>query len=122
MLEFYRFFGDLLMLSGITVAVVYAIISLIYITYRFTKGDDLPGFDDIPKVTESWLNIRYYINPFYFKHPAHYVMAGLNIFSIPFIIGVAWPVLIPASVIYYFAVTTRKKNIEKKKMWETLKD
>ena len=121
-LEHYKFYGDIVIITGISLAVVYAVLSLIYFAYRYGKGDDFPGFESIPTLTlTNLLDIRFYINPFYFKHPINCMMTAMGIFLIPFIVAVGWPVLIPLAVIFYFIYRTRKVNLDKKKMWEELK-
>jgi hypothetical protein len=120
--EFYNFFGDIVIITGISLAVVYAVLSLIYFAYKYAKGDDIPYFNSLPDLTMSnLLDIRLYINPFYFKHPVHCMITSMGIFMTPFIVAVGWPVLIPLAVICYFIYRTRKVNLDKKKMWAELK-
>jgi hypothetical protein len=120
--EYYNFYGNIIIASGMSIAVVYVVLSLIYFAYRYAKGDDIPDFTSIPDLSMSNLSdVRFYVNPFYFKHPVNFIMTAMGIFMLPFIVAVGWPVLIPLVGFYHFIVTTRKKNIEKKKMWEELK-
>jgi len=123
MIEIYRFFGDLAIVTGISLAVVYAVLSLIYFTYKYAKGDEIPELNSIPDITVTNLSdIRFYLNPFYFKHPLYSILTATGIVIIPFIIAVSWPALIPLSVVFYFVHRTRKVNLDKKKMWETLSE
>jgi hypothetical protein len=123
MIEIYRFFGDLAIVTGISLAVVYAVLSLIYFTYKYAKGDEIPELNSIPDITVTNLSdIRFYLNPFYFKHPLYSILTATGIVIIPFIIAVGWPALIPLSVVFYFVHRTRKVNLDKKKMWETLSE
>jgi hypothetical protein len=122
LLEIYKSLGDLAIITGMTLAVIYVVLSLIYFVYRYAKGDDIPKFTSIPTLTITNLSdIRFYINPFYFKHPVNCLMTAMSIFLIPFIVAVGWPVVIPLAVICYFIQRTRKVNLDKKKMWEELK-
>jgi hypothetical protein len=122
-IETYKFFGDLAIVTGISLAVVYAVLSLIYFTYKYAKGDDILTHNTIPDITITNLSdIRFYLNPFYFKHPVYSIMTTMSIGTIPFIIAVGWPVLIPLAVVSYFIYKTRKVNLEKKKIWETLSE
>jgi hypothetical protein len=124
MIEIYRFFGDLAIVTGISLAVVYAVLSLIYFTYKYAKGDEIPELENsIPDIIITNLSdIRFYINPFYFKHPVYSIMTTVSIVIIPFIIAVGWPILIPLSIVFYFIHRTRKVNLDKKKMWGKLSE
>jgi hypothetical protein len=120
--EFYKFLGDTAINSGMVLAAIYSVLSLIYFGYRYAKGDDIPKFTSLPYLTiTNLLDIRFYINPFYFKHPANFMMTTMGIVTIPFIVGVGWPVLLPLAAVCYFIQRTRKVNLDKKKMWDELK-
>ena len=122
LLEIYRSFGDLAIITSGSFVVIYVVLSLIYFAYRYAKGDDIPDFTSIPTLTITNLSdIRFYINPFYFKHPVNCLMTAMSIFLIPFIVAVGWPVVIPLAAVCYFIQRTRKVNLDKKKMWEELK-
>jgi hypothetical protein len=122
-IETYKFFGDLAIVTGVSLAVVYAVLSLIYFTYKYAKGDDIPSHNAIPDIIITNLtDLRFYLNPFYFKHPVYSILTTMSIVTIPFIIAVSWPALIPLVVVFYFIQRARKINLEKKKMWQTLKD
>jgi hypothetical protein len=122
LLEIYRSFGDLAIITGVSLVVIYGVLSLIYFAYRYAKGDDYPDFTSIPALTITNLSdIRFYINPFYFKHPVICLMTAMSIFLIPCIVAVGWPVVIPLAAVCYFIQRTRKVNLDKKKMWEELK-
>jgi hypothetical protein len=120
--EFYKYLGDTAIISGMVLAAIYSVLSLIYFGYRYAKGDDIPKFFSLPDLTITNLtDIKYYINPFYSKHPVNYIITALSIFAIPFIVAVGWPVLIPLAAVCYFIQRTRKVNLDKKKMWDELK-
>ena len=120
--EFYSLSADIAGNVGPVAASIYSVLSLIYFAYRYAKGDDIPRFNDTPRITLSNLvAIKYYINPFYFKHPVDIIMTALYIGVGPLIVAVLWPGLIPAAAIFYFIQRTRKINLDKKKMWNELK-
>jgi len=122
MIEIYRFFGDLAIVTGVSLAVVYAVLSLIYFTYKYAKGDEIPELNSIPDLTLSTLtNVRFYINPFYNKYPLYSILTATGIVTIPFIIAAGSPILIPFAAVCYFIHKTRKVNLHKKKMREKLK-
>ena len=109
--EFYKYLGDTALNSGMVLAAIYSVLSLIYFGYRYAKGDDIPKFNSLPEITLSNLSdIRVYVNPFYFKHPMLYVSTAFSIISIPFIVGVGWPVLIPFAAISYLVQRTRNDS------------
>ena len=121
-IDSYKFYVDIILWISLSLAALYLTLSLIYIAYRYSKGDDIPRFGDLASVQLNNLSvIRHYINPFYFKHPVDVITTAISIFSIPFIVAVGWPVLIPLALLCYFIQRTRKLNLEKKKMWERLK-
>jgi hypothetical protein len=100
---------------GIVLAVIYGTLSLCYYVYRYAKGDDHPSITDLNLDPRDMSRL---INPFYYKHP-------MNIFVTTAVvggIGIVWPFLIPASIIYYAVNRIREKNLHKKKMWGTLKE
>jgi hypothetical protein len=118
-IDSYKFYVDIILWISLSLAALYLTLSLIYVAYRYSKGDDIPSMDDLSLNNLSV--IRHYINPFYFKHPVDVITTTMSIFSIPYIVAASWPVLIPLALLCYFIVTTRKKNLDKKKMWERLK-
>lgn len=116
----YKFYVDIILWISLSLATLYLTLSLIYVAYRYSKGDDIPSMDVLPSLNNLSV-IRHYINPFYFKHPVDVITTAMCISSIPYIVAAWYPVLIPLALLCYFIVTTRKKNLDKKKMWERLK-
>ena len=121
-IEYYRFGGNIVMHTGISLAILYAILSLVYFCYRYAKGDDIPAISSVPDLTmTNLLDIRYYINPFYFKHPVLYILTAMGIFMMMFLVAAGWPVLLPVTVAGCVIFRMRQVNLHKKKMWEELK-
>jgi NADH:ubiquinone oxidoreductase subunit K len=118
-IDSYKFYVDIIFWISLSLAALYLTLSLIYVAYRYSKGDDIPSMDDLSLNNLSV--IRHYINPFYFKHPVDVITTAMCIFSIPYIVAASWPVLIPLALLCYFIQRTRKLNLEKKKMWGRLK-
>lgn len=115
-LEFYNKMIELGEWTGVILFSVYAVLSLITYAYMYSKGADIP---DLPLFTSK--NILQSCNPFKFSHPLCHILASLVLFLVPAMITVMWPIAIPLALVIYLVVTTRKRNLHKKKMWEELK-
>lgn len=112
-MTFFEVISNAGLVIGTTLSITYLALSIIYLAYQYTKGEDIPEINSISDLELS--TVRYYINPFYFKNPAVTILTTCFFFIIPVIIALMWLVLIPVAAVWYFLYTTRKKNIEKRK-------
>ena len=119
--EFYSNTIDVSEWAGVILFCVYAALSLAHYLYIYSKGSDIPDINEIPLPPVTLKSVWYYLNPFKFKHPVNYVLTAFSLFFVPTMIAVMWPIAIPLVLVTYLVITARKRNLDKKKMWEELK-
>lgn len=110
---------DISSILGLSISVIYTILSLCYFTYRYAKGDDWPRVSELELFSKK--DILSLLNPCYFKHPANIFMTSITIVGLVLGISLVWPIIIPAGTVYYSVNKIREKNLHKKKMWNELK-
>lgn len=119
--ELYNLLIDLGTDIAMVLVGIFGAVSFSYFLYRYIKGDDIPDVLDIESDHDMKNNFKKWLNPFYFKHPLHIVVPAGILFTSVTVSTLIWPVIIPCGLIWIAIDSTRKKNINKKKMWSILK-